>query len=395
MTLPILLLNCGSSSIKYQVIDADDESVLATGLIQRIGLEQGTIEHKVHGDEYHDEQEYSNHTDALHAMVEMFEQYGPHLSEVRAVGHRTVHGGDEMTHSTAIDEEVIRILERLSPLAPLHNPPGIAGIRAARRTLPDVPHVAVFDTAFHSTLPPEAYTYAIPTELAEKYSIRKYGFHGTSHHYVSRKAAELLGRPYEDVKQIVCHLGNGASITAIDGGRSVDTSMGLTPLQGLVMGTRSGDVDPGLIAYLHREAGLSTDAIDEILNKKSGFLGLCGVSDFRDLRAKIDAGDQAAALALEVYVHRLLHYIGGYMAILGGVDAIVFTAGLGENGDLLRAMVGDRLHNLGVHLDPLRNTVRSKEPRIISTDDSPIALLVVPTNEELQMAREVKEAIGA
>jgi len=394
MSMPILLLNAGSSSVKYQVIDADDERMLATGLIQRIGQELGSIEHHVGGEEYTAEEEYSNHTDALHAMVAMFEAHGPALSDVVAVGHRTVHGGDKLTRTTIIDEDVIHTVEELAHLAPLHNPPGIAGIRAARRSLPDVPHVAIFDTAFFSHLPAESYTYAIPTDVAEQFSIRKYGCHGTSHNYVSHKAAEFLGKPYEEVTQIVCHLGNGASISAIKGGVAVDTSMGLTPLQGLVMGTRSGDVDPGMIAYLHREGGMSTDAIDTLLNKKSGMLGLCGRSDFRDIASAIEHGDERAKVAFDVYIHRLLHYIGAYMAVLGGLDVLTFTAGVGENAANVRAAVGERLAGLGFHLDAERNAVRSKQPRESSTADSPVTILVVPTNEELQMAREVKLAIS-
>ncbi|MDN5571042.1 MAG: acetate kinase [Propionibacteriaceae bacterium] len=394
MSTPILLLNAGSSSIKYQVIDADDERVLATGLIERIGQELGRIKHTVGEETFVDEEAYPNHTVALAAMVRMFEEHGPALADVKAVGHRTVHGGDRLTSTTVIDDAVIETLEELSPLAPLHNPPGIAGIRGARKALPNVPHVAVFDTAFFSSLPPEAYTYAIPTGIAEQYSVRRYGFHGTSHNYVSHKAAETLGVDYGSLKQIVCHLGNGASISAIDKGVAVDTSMGLTPLEGLVMGTRSGDVDPGLIFYLHREAGFSVDAIDNLLNKKSGMIGLAGASDFRDVSAKIAAGDARAQIAIDVYIHRLLHYIGAYMAVLGGVDALSFTAGVGENDAVIRAKVCERLAGLGVRLDAERNAVRSGEARLISTDDSPVKVLVVPTNEELQMAREVSEVIA-
>ena len=394
MSKPILLLNCGSSSIKYQVIDADDEAVLATGLIERIGQELSVIAHTVDDVKHTIEEGYPNHTAALAAMVAMFAEHGPNLADVVAVGHRTVHGGDKLTHSTLIDDAVIETLVELSPLAPLHNPPGIAGIRGARKSLPDVPHVAVFDTAFFSTLPPEAYTYAIPTTIAEEFGVRRYGFHGTSHNYVSHRAAEVLGRPYEEVTQIVCHLGNGASISAIKNGVAVDTSMGLTPLEGLVMGTRSGDLDPGIIFYLHREAGFNADAIDNLLNKKSGMVGLAGVSDFRDIAAKIEAGDERAKIALDVYIHRLLHYIGAYLAVLGGADAISFTAGVGENDAKVRELVCTRLAGLGVKLDAERNAVRSKEARFISTDDSPIAVLVVPTNEELQMAREVAKVVG-
>ena len=325
----------------------------------------------------------------------MFNAHGPDLESIRAVGHRTVHGGDAFRSTVVIDDAVLEKLRELSPLAPLHNPPGIAGIEAAREALPDVPHVAIFDTAFFSTLPPEAYTYAIPADIAAEHGIRKYGFHGTSHSYVSRRAAEFLGRDYGELKQIVCHLGNGASISAIDRGVAVDTSMGLTPLAGLVMGTRSGDVDPGLHAFLGRELGMDLQEVDNLLNKKSGMLGLAGVTDFRDLNELIEEGDEAAKLAMAVYCHRLISYIGAYIAVLGGVDVISFTAGVGENDALVRATVVRRLAALGAILDEKANAVRSKEARVISTSDSPITVLVVPTNEELAMARETKAAIGA
>ncbi|MFT3876534.1 MAG: acetate kinase [Propioniciclava sp.] len=394
MTTPILLLNAGSSSIKYQVIDADDEQVLATGLIERIGQDSGRLTHSVGGQDFVAEDEYSNHTLALAAMVGMFKEHGPSLDQVKAVGHRTVHGGDRLTKTMLIDESVIATLTELSPLAPLHNPPGIAGIRGAQKALPDVPHVAIFDTAFFSTLPRESYTYAIASDVAEQYSIRRYGFHGTSHNYVSHKAAEFLGRPYEETTQIVCHLGNGASISAIKNGVAIDTSMGLTPLEGLVMGTRSGDVDPGLIAYLHRQAGMSTDAIDALLNKSSGVLGMAGMSDMRDLSAARNAGDERAQLAWDVYIRRIVGYIGRYFVLLDGIDALSFTAGVGENASDVREAVVSRLGSLGAVLDAEANGVRSKESRAISAADSRFAVLVIPTNEELQMAREVKAVIG-
>ena len=395
MSTPILLLNAGSSSIKYQVIDADDEAVLASGIIQRIGDEAGTIDHTVDGQTHHQTRGFPNHGRALTVLTQMFDEFGPSLASVKAVGHRTVHGGAEFNSTTLIDDEMLEHLRKLSPLAPLHNPPAIAGIEAARRVLPDVPHVAIFDTAFFATLPPEAYTYAVPRELAAEHGIRKYGFHGTSHSYVSRKVADVLGKPYDSFNQIVCHLGNGASISAVDHGVAVEASMGLTPLAGLVMGTRSGDVDPGLHAFLARQVGMSIDDIDTTLNKKSGMLGLCGATDFRDINELVGDGDEAATLALAVYTHRLLSYIGSYIAILGGVEAITFTAGVGENNPLLRAAIAKRLAFLGVTLDDTVNDTRSKEPRVISTPESSIAILVVPTNEELAMARETKAAIGA
>ena len=395
MSTPVLLLNCGSSSIKYQVIDADTEVVVANGIIQRIGEESGSLDHRLDGEMVHVDRGFPNHARALNYLVRVFNAHGPDLESIQAVGHRTVHGGDAFRSTVVIDDAVLEKLRELSPLAPLHNPPGIAGIEAAREALPDVPHVAIFDTAFFSTLPPEAYTYAIPADIAAEHGIRKYGFHGTSHSYVSRRAAEFLGRDYGELKQIVCHLGNGASISAIDRGVAVDTSMGLTPLAGLVMGTRSGDVDPGLHAFLGRELGMDLQEVDNLLNKKSGMLGLAGVTDFRDLNELIEEGDEAAKLAMAVYCHRLISYIGAYIAVLGGVDVISFTAGVGENDALVRATVVRRLAALGAILDEKANAVRSKEARVISTSDSPITVLVVPTNEELAMARETKAAIGA
>jgi acetate kinase len=388
------LLNCGSSSIKYKVIDADSEAVVASGIIQRIGEESGTLDHKVGGDSVHVDRGFPNHARALNYLVRVFNAHGPDLEEIRAVGHRTVHGGEAFRSTVVIDDAVLAKLRELSPLAPLHNPPGIAGIEAAREALPDVPHVAIFDTAFFATLPAEAYTYAIPADLAAAHGIRKYGFHGTSHSYVSKRTAEFLGRDYGALKQIVCHLGNGASISAIDNGVAVETSMGLTPLAGLVMGTRSGDVDPGLHAFLGRELGMDLGEVDNLLNKKSGMLGLAGVTDFRDVNELIEDGDPAAQLALDVYCHRLISYIGAYIAVLGGVDAITFTAGVGENDALVRAKVVGRLAGIGAVLDTEANQSPSREARVISTPDSPITILVIPTNEELAMARETKAAIS-
>ena len=394
MSKPILLLNCGSSSVKYQVIDAETEDVVASGLIQRIGDPIGTIDHTYAGETHHYDREFPDHGVALRTLVELFDEVGPSLSDVVAVGHRAVHGGDRFRSTVVIDDDVIEGLRELIPLAPLHNPAGIAGIEAARAVLPNVPHVAIFDTAFFSTLPPEAYTYAIDRDVAKKYHVRKYGFHGTSHMYVSHQVAEVLGRDYSDFNQIVCHLGNGASISAIDHGVAVDTSMGLTPLAGLVMGTRSGDVDPGLHAYLGRQLGLDLDGVDNLLNKQSGMLGMSGVTDFRDLDTLIEKGDEQAELAMQVYCHRLVSYIGSYLAILGHVDALTFTAGVGENDASVRSRVMHRLAPLGFLLDDDANAVRSKQPRVISRADSPVTILVVPTNEELAMARETIAAIS-
>ena len=399
MSKPILVLNCGSSSIKYQMIDAENEELLAKGLVQRIATGTvGTIDHEVLADEqgeFHVDQELPDHETALGTVFQLFRDHGPDLTATFAVAHRTVHGGDRFAAPTRIDNQVVKTLREVSPLAPLHNPPAIAGIEAARRVLPDVPHVAIFDTAFFATLPPEAYTYAVPRELAAEHGIRKYGFHGTSHSYVSKKAAEFLERPLTELKTIVCHLGNGASISAVDGGVAIDTSMGLTPLQGLVMGTRSGDVDPGLPKYLNVAARMSVSEVDTMLNKKSGMGGMCGYTDMRDIKTQIEEGNEQAQLALDVYVHRLVGYIGSYIAILGGVDALVFTAGVGENADHVRGPVIRRLEALGFELDESANLVRSKEPRDISTPESKVRVLVIPTNEELAMAEETLEVIGA
>ena len=396
MSKPILLLNCGSSSIKYQMIDADTEDVMAVGLVQKVGdPTPGTIDHEVGDQEWHDETYFPSHTEAIAAVVKMFNTHGPRIEDAVAVGHRTVHGGMEFNSTTVIDQAVINKLVALSGLAPLHNPPGIAGIRAAMEILPDVPHVAVFDTAFFADLPAEAATYAIDRKLAAEHQIRRYGFHGTSHQYVSGQAAEFLGKDISEIKQIVCHLGNGASVSAIDGGHPIETSMGLTPLQGLVMGTRSGDVDPGLHAYLGRELHMDVAEVDTLLNKKSGMFGLTGKTDMRDITALIESGDEAAKVGMAVYIHRLVGYIGSYIAFLGGCDCITFTAGVGENAANVRKMVLDRLGFFGVTIDDEVNDTRSKKPRRISGPDSKIDVLVIPTNEELAMVRETIKAIGA
>jgi acetate kinase len=377
------------------MIDIDSEEVLASGMVEKIGLALGNIAHSSGGEKHTIEEPIPDHTAALGLVTRAFNTWGPTLEDVVAVGHRAVHGGERFRQTTLITDDVIEGLTDLSGLAPLHNPPGIAGITAAQKILPDVPHVAIFDTAFFSTLPPEAYTYAIDREVAEKYHIRKYGFHGTSHSYVSKKAAEFLGKDLSSINQIICHMGNGASISAVKGGVAVDTSMGLTPLAGLVMGTRSGDIDPGIFSYLQREAGMDSQTVDNLLNKSSGMAGMAdGASDFRDLRAKIAEGDEHAKLALDVYTHRLTSYIGSYMAILGSVDTIVFTAGVGENDNRTRADIIARLEGFGIRLDPDRNTPCNREPTIISGDDSAVTVLVVPTNEELAMARETYQVIS-
>ncbi len=394
MPKPILLLNAGSSSIKYQVIDGDTEMVTAKGTLQRIGDPYGGVLDHIAinaADEksFHVEAVFADHALALRAMKSAFDVVGPSLDEVVAVGHRTVHGGTAFRGTAKIDDTVVATIVELFGLAPLHNPPGLAGIEAARAMLPDVPHVAVFDTAFFADLPDEATTYAIDRELAARLRIRKYGFHGTSHSFVSGRVPAVLDRDPASLKQIVCHLGNGASVSAIDGGVPIETSMGLTPLQGLVMGTRSGDIDPGLHPYLRRELGWDVDRIDSELNKKSGMFGLTGKTDMRDIEAMMEAGDADAELAIRVYVHRLVSYIGAYTALLGGLDVLTFTAGVGENSSLIRGLVAERLRPFGVILDEEANQARSKDARIISTPDSRLIVMVVPTNEELAMAREV------
>jgi acetate kinase len=371
----IFVVNTGSSSIKYQLIDLDADRPLAGGLVERVGEPGSGI---------------PDHESGLRVILG---ELDPGI-RITAVGHRVVHGGDRFSGPTVIDDDVVSAIEDVSVLAPLHNPANLAGIRAARAALPDVPHVAIFDTAFHSTLPPEAYTYAIDAGLAAEHRIRRYGFHGTSHKFVSERAAELLGRPIGELRIIVLHLGNGASATAVRGGVSIDTSMGMTPAQGLVMGTRSGDIDPAVLVHLHRVAGLDVDQLDELVNRRSGLLGMTGTGDMRDVQAAAIAGDQVAEAALAVYRHRIRHYIGAYLAQLGGLDALVFTAGVGENNVLLRRRVLAGLEFLGLLVDDDRNELASKAPRFISPEGAPVAVLVVPTNEELEIARQTASVLA-
>lgn len=397
----VLVVNSGSSSIKYQVIQAAGGGRLAEGLVERIGeAATGRIVHRsndAQGNARHWERELEipDHTVGFAAMVDAFREVGTPIESlgIAAVGHRVVHGGSEFIAPTLIDDRVeTRILE-LAELAPLHNPGHHAAIVAARAAFPSLPHVAVFDTAFHQSMPESAYTYAIEPEAAAKHGIRRYGFHGISHAVVSRRAAEHLGRPLDSLKQIVLHLGNGASVCAVNRGESVDTSMGLTPLEGLVMGTRSGDIDPGAILHLLRR-GESVDAIDALLNKQSGFLGFTGSNDFRDVRSAAASGDRQAQLAIDIYVHRARHYVGAYLGVLEGADAIVFTAGLGENAADLRARVCAGFEWCGIHIDESRNASQGPGPRIISTDDSAITVLVVPTDEEAEIAQQSLELVG-
>lgn len=367
----VFVVNSGSSSIKWELLDAESGSVYSGGIVERIGEPGG-------GSADHD-----------HGMQQILAELGDEHPAV--VGHRVVHGGAEFTAATVITDEVERRLDEISVLAPLHNPENLKGIRAARAAFADVPHVAVFDTAFHGTLPPEAYTYAIDTEVARQHGIRRYGFHGTSYRYVAGKAAQLLGRELAELKLIVFHLGNGASVCAIDSGRSIDTSMGMTPLEGLVMGTRSGDIDPGVLFHLGR-AGVTLPELDQLLNRRSGLLGMTGTGDMRDVQSAADAGDENAKAALAVYYHRLRHYLGAYLITLGGADAIVFTAGVGENNAATRRETVTGLEGFGIALDAHANSRSSTQARVISRNDSAVKVLVIPTNEELQIAREAVAA---
>ena len=372
---PVLVINSGSSSLKFQVVEPDSGVSRASGSVEQIGEGSSSV---------------ANHDAALHRAFDMLAQDGIDLKScgLVAVGHRVVHGGNKFHRPTLLDDAVVAELEELSELAPLHNLPAVKGIEVARKLLPDVPHIAVFDTAFFHDLPPAAATYAIDCELAEQWQIRRYGFHGTSHRYVSEQAAAFLDRPLNSLNQIVLHLGNGASASAIAGGRPVDTSMGLTPLEGLVMGTRSGDIDPSVVSYLWRAAKMGVAEIESMLNQRSGVLGLAGERDFRRLHEMIESGNSSAQLAYDVFIHRLRRYIGAYLAVLGHTDVISFTAGIGENDPVVRRDALANLEELGTVLDQGRNLSAGRGARQISTDDSPIVVLVVPTNEELAIARD-------
>ncbi|USQ83553.1 acetate kinase [Streptomyces phaeoluteigriseus] len=388
----VLVLNSGSSSVKYQLLDMSDSSRLAQGLVERIGEQTSRLRHTplATGEPRERSGPIADHEAALKAVAEELAEDGLGLDspELAAIGHRVVHGGKHFTEPTVIDDAVLAEIERLIPVAPLHNPANLTGIRTARALRPDLPQVAVFDTAFHTTMPEAAARYAIDVKTADEHRIRRYGFHGTSHAYVSRATAELLGRAPEEVNVIVLHLGNGASASAVRGGKCVDTSMGLTPLEGLVMGTRSGDTDPAVIFHLARVGGMSTDEIDTLLNKKSGLIGLCGDNDMREIRRRVDEGDEQAKLAFDIYIHRLKKYIGAYYAVLGRVDAVAFTAGVGENAAPVRAAAVAGLETLGLAVDDERNAVRSDEPRLISPAGARVKVAVVPTDEELEIATQ-------
>ena len=390
----VLVINCGSSSLKFQLIDSESEECLAKGLCERIGIAGSMITYAPKGgDKEKTETPMPDHTEAIRLVLEALTNpktgVVKNLDEIGAVGHRVVHGGERFAESVVITDEVIKAIEECNDLAPLHNPANLIGINACRQLMPNTPMVAVFDTAFHQTMPEEAYMYGIPYEYYKKYRIRRYGFHGTSHSYVSKRAAEVLGKKYEDLKIIVCHLGNGASISAVKNGKCVDTSMGLTPLQGLIMGTRSGDIDPAIIEFIAHKENKSIEEIMNVLNKKSGVLGLSNnlSSDFRDLEDGYNNGDENAIRAMKTYCYNVAKYIGAYVAAMNGVDVICFTAGVGENGPMVRNMICEHLGYLGIKLDQELNNKRG-EDIAITTPDSKTTVMVIPTNEELAIARE-------
>ncbi|WP_314717391.1 acetate kinase [uncultured Actinomyces sp.] len=387
-TRTVLVINSGSSSIKYQLIDPDSGDSLASGLVERIGDAVGAIIHKHDGARTVIDEPVPDHGFGLAEVLRLFDQEGPSLKEanVVAVGHRVVQGGSHFSGPALIDDSVVELIEQLVPLGPLHNPAHLKGIAVARRLMPDLPQVAVFDTAFFQDLPEEAARYGLNREVADRYSIRRYGAHGTSHQFVSKEIARRLGR--EDLRQIVLHLGNGASVSAVVDGHAVETSMGLTPLEGLVMGGRTGDIDPAAVFHLVRVAGMSIDEIDHLFNRESGMKGLTGQQDMREVWKLIDAGDQDARDAIDVYVHRLVKYVGAYTAVMGGLDALTFTAGIGENDARVRAELCHRLAYLGVRIDEERNATRVEGPSTISTPESSIVVTVYPTNEELEIARQ-------
>ena len=389
----VLVINCGSSSLKYQVIDSESEQVLAKGLCERIGIDGRLVYTPAGGEKEVSNLDMPTHKQAIQYVIDALtnEKTGviKSLDEIGAVGHRLVHGGEKFACSTLINEDVIKAVEECSDLAPLHNPANLIGVRACQELMPDTPMAGVFDTAFHQTMPQEAYMYGVPYEYYENYKVRKYGFHGTSHSFVSKRLAELLGKPIEDLKIVVCHLGAGASICAVDGGKSIDTSMGLSPLEGLIMGTRSGDLDPSVMEFICKKENLDINGIMEVLNKKSGVQGLSGVSsDFRDLQAGAADGNERCAMAVDVFCYRVVKYIGAYVAAMNGVDAIAFTAGLGENDEIVRRKVVKRLGYLGITLDEEVNDNGRGKEIAISTPDSKVSVWIVPTNEELAIARE-------
>jgi acetate kinase len=399
----ILVINSGSSSLKYQLIDMDEDRVMASGLIERIGEDMGSITQKSNPDKWPDAKSVEHkaipdHKAAMGLMVDKLlgEEWGviDSLSDIDAVGHRVVQGGESFSSPVLVDADVVETIRANIPLAPLHAA-NLVGIEAALELFPGTPNVTVFDTEFHQTMPPKAYLYPVPMDLYEDLKIRKYGFHGTSHKYVTREAAKFLGKPVDQTDLITAHLGNGCSMAAVRNGRCVDTTMGLTPLAGLMMGTRSGDVDPALFPFIARHKKMSVTEVDALLNKRSGLLGVCGLNDMRDVHAARERGDEAAQLAFEMFAYRVKARIGAYLAVLGRADAVVFTAGIGENDPSVRAEACEGLEGLGIKLSPERNQTREPGVRRISTDDSPVAVLVVPTDEELEIARATRALVEA
>ncbi|EDL65352.1 acetate kinase [Bacillus sp. SG-1] len=388
----MIAINAGSSSLKFQLFEMPQEEVITKGLIERIGLNDSVFSISVNGEKQKEVTDIPNHEVAVKMLLDKLTSAGiiESLDEIEGIGHRVVHGGEIFNDSVIITEEVIEKIEELSELAPLHNPANVTGIRSFQSVLPNVPAVAVFDTAFHQTMPESSFLYSLPYEYYENYGIRKYGFHGTSHKYVSERAAEMLGRPKEQLRLISCHLGNGASIAAIEGGKSIDTSMGFTPLAGVAMGTRSGNIDPALIPFIMEKTGKSADEVLDVLNKKSGMLGVSGLSsDLRDIESQAEEGNERAELALEVFANRIHKYIGSYASRMYGVDAIIFTAGIGENSDIVREKVLKGLEFMGIYWDPARNKVRGEET-FINYPHSPVKVMIIPTNEEVMIARDVQ-----
>ena len=396
--MKILIVNAGSSSLKYQLIDMDNEAIIAQGLIERIGIEGGKLTQKVNGQKHVIQSELKDHLDAAAMMIQALTDAGhgviKSMDEVGAVGHRVVQGGEHFTASAVIDDEVMAAIERNVQLAPLHNPANLMGIRACQKIMPNTPMVAVFDTAFHQSMPPKSYLYGVPMEYYERLRVRRYGFHGTSHRYVSQRAAKMLGRPIEELRLVTCHLGNGSSMAAVQFGKSVDTSMGMTPLEGVIMGTRSGNVDPAVLQFIMNNENLNINEMLDILNKKSGFLGIsCVSSDMRDVEDAAAKGDKNAQIAIDMLYQGIKKYIAAYAAVMGGVDAVIFTAGIGENGYELREGVLTNMEFLGIEFDKEKNKMRGKEAEI-STPDSKVKVLVIPTNEEIVIARDTLELVG-
>lgn len=393
----IISVNAGSSSLKFQLFEMPAENVLTSGIVERIGMDQGVFTIKVNGEKISEQRQIKDHSEAVKLLLDALVKYEivADLQEIQGIGHRMVQGGDRYDQSCVIDEEVVKVIDEVSDLAPLHNPAGLVGYRAFKAALPQAGHVAVFDTAFHQTMGPESYLYPVPMKWYRDYKVRRYGMHGTSHQYVSQRCAQLMEKDITTLKMITCHLGNGASITAVDGGKCINTSMGLTPLAGVMMGTRCGDIDPAIIGYIMKKTGMSIEEVDHVLNKESGMLGVSEVSsDARDIDKACEEGNQGAIVATDLYVNRIINVVGGYFAQLGGLDALVFTGGIGENDQKIRRMVCDKLHALGVKLDHDINAQSRSVERCLSTSDSKVSVWLIPTNEELMIARDTYRLLG-